>query len=82
LDGELILLRLVQLDDQQAVGRTGHRLRRIPGQHLIAAHANNFPRAVQPQRDAIQLALHHFEMEQRHFPHQAGAEADLRQHLR
>jgi len=50
-------------------------------EHLIALHARHFARATQQQRDAINLALHHFAIEQRGLPHEAGADADLRQHL-
>ena len=54
----------------------------VPRQHLVALHARDFARAPQQQRHAAQLALHDFEVQQRHLAHQAGADADLREHLR
>ena len=80
LQRELVLLRLVELDDQPAVRGVGDRLD-VPGQHLVALHARDFARAAQQQRHAAQFALHDLEIQQRHLAHQAGADADLRQHL-
>ena len=80
-DDELVLLRLIQLDYQPAVGRVGDRLGRIPRQHLVALHARHLSLAVQQQRDFVQFSLHHFEIEQRRLPHQAGQHVDLRPHL-
>ena len=58
----------------------GHRLD-VPREHLVALHARDFARAAQQQRHAAQLALHDLEIEQRDLAHQAGADADLREHF-
>ena len=81
LEGELVLLRLVELDDEPAVGGVRDRLD-VPREHLVALHPRDFARAAQQQRHAVQLALHDLEIQQRHLAHQARADADLRQHFR
>ena len=80
LQRELIFLGLIELNDQPPVGRVRRRLD-VPRQHLVALHARDFAGAAQEQGHAIQLALHHFEIEQRHLSHEAGADGDLRQHF-
>ena len=45
-------------------------------------HARDLAITAQQQRYAIEFALHHLAVEQRHLPHQPRADADLREHLR
>ena len=80
LEGELVLLRLIELDHQAGTRRVWP-WHDSPGQHLLALHARDFALPAQQQRHTVQLALHDFEIEQRHLAHQARADSNLRQHF-
>ena len=81
VDGELIFLQLIELHDQPAFTGVCARLD-FPREHLLAGHARDFARAAQEQRYAVEFALHDFAIEQRELAHEAGADADLREHFR
>ena len=80
-NGEEVFLRLVELHGELALARVRARLD-APREHLLALHARDLAFAAQQQRHAIEFALHHLAVEQRHLPHQPRPDADLREHFR
>jgi len=53
------------------------------GRHPIESRRCVHPAEhAQPPRHAVEFALHHLAVEQRDLPHEAGADADLREHFR
>ena len=63
-----VFLWLVEVHDQPAVRGIGHRLD-IPREHARALHACDIALPAQQQHDAVQLALHDFEIHERKLAH-------------
>ena len=80
LDSKLVFLRLVEADDQPAFLRVQSGLD-IPGEELFALHAGDFASAAHEQDQARHFTLHDFALDQRRLANQAGADAELREHL-
>src|SRR5882672_11714902 len=73
LQREGVLLRLVELDDETALGGRCARLD-IPREHVRALHGGDVALAAHEQHDAVQLALHYLAVEHRDLAHEAWAE--------
>jgi hypothetical protein len=80
LEGEAVLLGLIQLDDQAAVSGRAWGFQ-APGEDLVSLNACDFTGALQEQDHSVQVTLHDFEVEQGGLTHEAGPEADLGEHF-